>query len=176
MSRPSRHTQQGSKEQKLEYKKFCNKVEIMTKKGFLEYFRLQELEGTLIADRLYACFSPTGSIDFQKFLNGIELLSLGTTEHRLQFYFSLFDLKKNNVIEKSDMKKVLLSLLNVMLEVEVERQDIAALQDDVRGMTPQDIEEAIEIILEPYGAIITLEEFSESIFSNPIIKQVLDQS
>lgn len=167
-------SQEETKLHKAEYKKFCNKVEIMTKKGFLEYFRLEDLDGTLLADRLYASFSPSGSINFQKFIRGIGLLANGTFEDRVQLIFSLFDLKKNSVIEKSDMKKVLLSLLNVMLEIDVDREDMANLQDDVRQMTPQEREEAIEIILQGYGSIITYEEFLNHVISDPIIKQTLE--
>lgn len=167
-------SQEETKLHKAEYKKFCNKVEIMTKKGFLEYFRLEDLDGTLLADRLYACFSPSGSINFQKFIRGVGLLANGTFEDRVQLIFSLFDLKKNNVIEKSDMKKVLLSLLNVMLEIDVDREDMANLQDDVRQMTPQEREEAIEVILQGYGSIITYEEFLNHVLSDPIIKQTLE--
>ena len=170
----SKLNQQELKQEKLKYKKFCNKVEIMTKKGFLDYFRLEDLDGTLIADRLYACFSPTGSIDFSKFSKGIAVLTIGNLDEKLQFFFTLFDLKKNNIIEKSDMKKVLLSLLNVMLEIDIYRDDIIAIQEDVRNMSLQEREESIEIILQPYGSMITYEEFADYILSNPIIKQILE--
>ena len=167
-------SQQEQKQVKLEYKKFCNKIEIMTKKGFLEYFRLEDLEGTLIADRLYSCFSPSGSIDFSKFLKGIGILSLGSLDSKILFLFTLFDLKKNKVIEKSDMKRVLLSLLGIVLEIEIDQEDLQIIQEDVRNMSLQEREEIIEIILQPYGSVITFEEFSNYLLNNSIIRQVLE--
>jgi Ca2+-binding EF-hand superfamily protein len=167
-------TQQEIKQSRLEYKKFCNKVEIMTKKGFLEYFRLEDLEGTLLADRLYASFSPTGSIDFTKFMRGIATWSTGSLEERTQILFTMFDIKRNNLIEKSDIKRLLLSILNYMIDLELSGYNAQVLQDDIKNMSLQEREEAIEIILQPYGPVITYEEFSAYIHSNNILKQVLE--
>lgn len=167
------YSQQEIRQLRLQYKEHCNKVEILTKKGFISYFRLEEIDNTLFADRLYACFAPTGSIDFQKFFKGVGVLSYGSLEERISFFYTIFDLKKTGLVEKSDMKKVLLSLLNVMLNVEYERDDIFYIQEDVRNITMQDREEAIETILAPYGTYISLDEFSDYVNRNPMILQVL---
>jgi Ca2+-binding EF-hand superfamily protein len=166
-------SQQEIKQLRLNYKDHCNKVEILTKKGFISYFRLEELDGTLFVERLYACFAPTGSIDFPKFLKGVSVLANGSLEERIGFFYTIFDLKKTGLVEKSDMKKVLLSLLNVMLNVEYERDDIFYLQEDVRNISMQDREEAIETLLAPYGTYISLEEFTDYVNRFPIILQVL---
>ena len=167
------YSQLEMKNLRMQYKEHCNKVEILTKKGFISYFKLEDIDGTLFVDRLYACFAPTGSIDFPKFFKGISTLANGSFEERVAFFYSLFDLKKAGIVEKSDMKKVLVSLLNVMLKIEYERDDIFFLQEDVRNMTMQDREEAVEMILAPYGIYITLEEFTEYVNSNQAIRQVL---
>lgn len=167
------YSQQEMKSLRLQYKDHCNKVEIMTKKGFISYFKLEDIDGTLLADRLYACFAPSGSIDFPKFFKGVSTLANGSFEERLAFFYNLFDLKKTGMVEKSDMKKVLLSLLNVMLKIDYERDDIFYLQEDVRNLSMQDREEAVEIILAPYGIYITLEEFSEYVNSNQAMRQIL---
>jgi hypothetical protein len=60
-----------------------------------------------------------------------------------------------------------------MLNVEYERDDIFYLQEDVRNISMQDREEAIETLLAPYGTYISLEEFTDYVNRFPIILQVL---
>lgn len=64
----------------------------MTRKSFLEFFRLQELEGTTVADRLFYAFAGPGSIDFKKFLFAIGTLAKGTPEERAGLLFKAFDI------------------------------------------------------------------------------------
>ncbi|OMJ77442.1 hypothetical protein SteCoe_22960 [Stentor coeruleus] len=176
LSRIDAYSQQELKQIRLEYKKYCNKVEIMTKKGFFDYFHLEDLDGTLVGERLYSCFAPTGSIDFAKFIKSISILSHGLLDEKIAFWFMLFDIKKNGIIEKSDMKKVLLSLLNAMIDIEVDREDVYYIQEDVKAMSVQEREEAIEAILDNFASVLTFEEFSNYMKNNPIFRQVLEST
>lgn len=164
---------------RTDYRKFCNKMEIMTRRAFLEYFKIEELEGTLVGDRLYAAFAGQGSIDFEKFLNAVGILSKGTLDEKLELIFKMFDIKNANVIERSDLKRMMLSILNSMLDIEMDSGDVQNLQMEVHNMTPQEREEAIDNILNEIISpnspdILTPEEFYSYICTEPLLKKILE--
>ncbi|CAG9326788.1 unnamed protein product [Blepharisma stoltei] len=164
---------------RTDYRKFCNKMEIMTRRAFLEFFKIEELEGTLIGDRLYTAFALQGSIDFEKFLNAVGVLCKGSLDERLQLVFKIFDVKNANVIDRSDLKRILLSILNSMLEVEMDSAEVQNLQMEVHGISPQEREEAIDGILNDIitpnsGDILTPEEFCNFIGNEPLLRKILE--
>mmetsp|Transcript_5147 Transcript_5147/g.7742 ORF Transcript_5147/g.7742 Transcript_5147/m.7742 type:complete len:218 (-) Transcript_5147:40-693(-) len=163
------------KQLRTEYRKFSNKMEIMTRKGFMEYFALEELDNSFIFERLYSAFSNSGSIDFEKFLNGVGVLVKGTFEERVEFYFKMFDIKKSGVTDRNDLKRVYLSLLNSMLEVEVDSDEVQLLQEEVLNMTEQEREDALDSVLDSAfvnRSVMIPEEFLNFIATNSALRKV----
>lgn len=74
-------------------------MDIITKRAFFEYFRLEELQNTMIGERIYHLFSQGTAIDFNKFLQSIAVLAKGTPEERLQLFFKIYDIKGQQVID-----------------------------------------------------------------------------
>ena len=172
-------TTEEIKELRKAYRRHANRMEFMTRRGFFEYFRLQELEDTFLADRLYAAFagSGTGSIDFKKFLVATATLAKGSARDRADFFFKLFDFRNAKSVALADFKRLLFSLLNSMLELET--PELAALQEDVLALTPQEREEALDEVLADIPAFktatsLTPDDFFAVLMSQPLVKQVLD--
>ena len=60
-------------------------------------------------ERLFEKFDryKTACIDFEEFMTGLSIWTKGTEDEKIRFLFSLYDLKRNGQIEKSELKTML---------------------------------------------------------------------
>ena len=177
---PARLTSVELKRAEMSFKQFANRMDLMPKKGLQEYFHLNELQGSQIVDRLFFAFGKTNSIDFPSFISAISVLSKGTPPDRSQFLFHMLDLKGTSLIDRNDLKKMLLSYLNAALSIELDNEKLEELQEEVKGESAQDIEQAVDELVEKavgefgsHGNFLTLEEFTAYLLSDPLISKSL---
>lgn len=83
----------------LDFKQFSNKMDIMTKRSFFEYFRIEELYNTLIGDQIYKYFAEKSVIDYNKFLSKIAILAKGSIEERIKLIFDIYDINGSGVLD-----------------------------------------------------------------------------
>jgi len=172
-----------TKRTELNFKRFANRMELMTKKSLQEYFRLQDLEGSHIIDRLFFAFGRTNSIDFGSFLAGIRELAKGSATERAGFLFRMLDVKSTSIVDRNDLKKMLLSYLSAAVSVETAHSGITQMQAEVRGEAAQDIEQAVDELVDEaisaygaHGSFLTLEQFQQFLLSDPAIAKSLSGS
>ena len=172
-----------TKRTELNFKRFANRMELMTKKSLQEYFRLQDLEGSHIIDRLFFAFGRTNSIDFASFLAGIRELAKGSATERAGFLFRMLDVKSTSIVDRNDLKKMLLSYLSAAVSVETAHSGITQMQAEVRGEAAQDIEQAVDELVDEaisaygaHGSFLTLEQFQQFLLSDPAIAKSLSGS
>lgn len=169
-----------TKRTELNFKRFANRMELMTKKSLQEYFRLQDLEGSHIIDRLFFAFGRTNSIDFSSFLAGVRELAKGSALERAGFLFRMLDVKSTSIVDRNDLKKMMLSYLSAAVSMEATHSGIAQLQTELRGEAAQDLEQAIDDMVDEavstygaHGSFLTLEQFQQLMLSDPAIAKAL---
>lgn len=178
--KPSSLTSVQAKRAELNFKRFANRMELMTKKSLQEYFRLQELEGSHIIDRLFFAFGRTNSIDLSSFLAGIKELAKGSAKERAGFLFRMLDVKSTSIVDRNDLKKMLLSHLTAALSMEATHPGIAQAQTELRGEAAQDIEQAVDELVDEavgsfgaHGSFLTLDQFQQYMLSDPAVARAL---
>ena len=78
----------------------------MDKTTFLQFFPLPvRLTQGLWGERLFEKFDTKllGSIDFEEFIQGMALCCRGSEEERLHFLFTLYDLKSDGLLDKTEL-------------------------------------------------------------------------
>ena len=179
--KPSSLTSVEAKRTELAFKHFCNRMELMTKKSLQEYFRLQDLDGSHIVDRLFFAFGKTNSIDFASFLAGIGVLAKGSPMDRAGFIFRMLDIKAASIVDRNDLKKMLLSYLTAALSIETDNMTISQVQAELRDESVQEIEQTVDEIVDEavarfgaHGSFLTLEQFQQYVLSDPAVARALE--
>jgi Ca2+-binding EF-hand superfamily protein len=163
---------------KTEFKAHSNKMDIMTKRSFYEYFKIEELQRTYIGERLYNIVSKGSSIDLPKFIEAVAILSKGSDQERFEFFFKIFDIEASSRADSNIVCKTYLSLINSMIDVDMDNEELTSLQRQVAKLTPQQREEAVHSIVYDMGSgnsSVSLEEMGSDVFSRPVLKNVLSQ-
>ena len=163
---------------KTEFKAHSNKMDIMTKRSFYEYFKIEELQRTYIGERLYSIVSKGSSIDLPKFIEAVAILSKGSAQERFEFFFKIFDIEAASTADSNIVCKTYLSLINSMIDVDMDNEELTSLQRQVARLTPQQREEAVHSIvydMSSGNSSVSLEEMASDVFSRPVLKNVLSQ-
>jgi len=163
---------------KTEFKAHSNKMDIMTKRSFYEYFKIEELQRTYIGERLYNIVSKGTSIDLTKFIEAVAILSKGSAQERFEFFFKIFDIEASSIADSNIVCKTYLSLINSMIDVDMDNEEVTSLQRQVARLTPQQREEAVHSIvydMSSGNSSVSLEEMASDVFSRPVLKNVLSQ-
>lgn len=163
---------------KAEFKAHSNKMDIMTKRSFYEYFKIEELQRTYIGERLYNIVSKGSSIDLPKFIEAVAILSKGSAQERFEFFFKIFDIEASSTADSNIVCKTYLSLINSMIDVDMDNEELTSLQRQVARLTPQQREEAVHSIvydMSSGNSSVSLDEMANDVFSRPVLKNVLSQ-
>ena len=139
--------------------------ECVDKETFLRFFPLPvvSIQG-IWGERLFDKFDKThvGKIDFTEFMHGIGLCTRGTAEDKYRFLFSLYDLRGDGVIDKSELVTMLHSTYRYAMSGEMPQEMVVI---PVPEDTKNDYREAISpsrMERKSSAALIQRDEFTSA--------------
>eukprot|EP01133_Synstelium_polycarpum_P005734 gene5734-6633_t len=113
----------------------------------------------VLVQQLFKVFDKNkdGSLDFGELMSGLCILAKGTSEERLQIYFSFFDSDNSGYVSKEEMK--------LMLQTVYEKIEM-----DPLAVTEYTIDEYVDIVFSNLGVTsLSFDNFRQAILSYPRI-------
>ncbi|EGG18778.1 RabGAP/TBC domain-containing protein [Cavenderia fasciculata] len=115
----------------------------------------------VIIQQLFKIFDKNkdGCLDFSELMSGLCILAKGTSEERLQLYFSFFDSDNSGFVTKEEMK--------LMLQTAYEKIDL-----DPLAVTQSSIDDYVDVVFSNLGISnnsLSFDDFRRAILSYPRI-------
>jgi len=116
----------------------------------------------LIIKQLFKAFDKNkdGTLDFTELMSGLCVLAKGTSEERLQLYFSFFDENNSGFVSKNEMK---LMLQNVYDKIDM----------DPLAVTQYTVDQYVDMVFENYSIVendkLSFDMFRQAIIAHPKI-------
>jgi len=139
--------------------------QVIGKRKILQYFGLQDLEGSVISTALLFLMkqkkeeSGNNFIDWPKFLNFVVILSKGTKAERLKLFYGLFNPTYSSHMTKKQFKQSFTSIMHSLAQITYENKNVEMFKSSILKATDSQLDSAIDLyideIFEEYGSKAT---------------------
>ncbi|CAF1410676.1 unnamed protein product [Adineta ricciae] len=139
----------------------------MNRKDFFKFYRSLRMESDdkvkEIVNFIFTAFDrdSNGKIDFEEFLCGYAITSLGTMRQKLEYVFAIYDKDKNNSIDRKEMVRVMSAMYDLSGKSKDEYPPERCV-DDVFSLIDVNNDHSL-----------TKDEFVEGVLKNPYISDIV---